>query len=75
MDTAKGCNFLMTQGGRMQDYWGVGRATKPMLPLIAISPRRREREVNEVVVLIADDENASKDGMRRFESRRASGDP
>lgn len=36
MDTAKGCNFILTNGGRMQDYWGVGKATKPMLPLIAI---------------------------------------
>src|SRR5439155_21941523 len=36
MDTAKGCNFLLTNGGRMSDYWGVGKATKPMLPLIAI---------------------------------------
>lgn len=36
MDTAKGCNFLLTNGGRMHDYWGTGKATKPMLPLIAI---------------------------------------
>jgi len=36
MDTAKGCNFLLTNGGRMEDYWGEGKATKPMLPLIAI---------------------------------------
>jgi alcohol dehydrogenase len=36
LDTAKGCNFLLTNGGRMEDYWGVGKATKPMLPLIAI---------------------------------------
>ncbi len=36
MDTAKGCNFIVTNGGRMQDYWGVGKATKPMLPMIAI---------------------------------------
>src|SRR6185295_12632921 len=36
MDTAKGCNFLLTNGGRMQDYCGVGKATRPMLPLIAI---------------------------------------
>src|SRR5271165_1116 len=36
MDTAKGCNFLLTNGGRMEDYWGVGKATQPMLPLIAI---------------------------------------
>ena len=36
MDTAKGCNFILTNGGRMHDYWGVGKATKPMLPLVAI---------------------------------------
>ena len=36
LDTAKGCNFLLTNGGRMQDYWGVGKAKLPMLPLIAI---------------------------------------
>lgn len=36
MDVAKGCNFLLTNGGRMEDYWGYGKATKPMLPLIAV---------------------------------------
>jgi alcohol dehydrogenase len=36
MDTAKGCNFLLSNGGRMQDYWGVGKATRPMLPFIAV---------------------------------------
>jgi alcohol dehydrogenase len=36
LDTAKACNFLLTNGGRLQDYWGVGKASKPMLPLLAI---------------------------------------
>jgi alcohol dehydrogenase len=36
MDCAKGCNFVLTNGGRMADYWGVGKASKPMLPLIAV---------------------------------------
>jgi alcohol dehydrogenase len=36
MDCAKGINFLLTNGGRMQDYWGTGKAEKPMLPLVAI---------------------------------------
>lgn len=36
MDTAKGCNFLLTNGGQMKDYWGIGKAKRPMLPLIAI---------------------------------------
>jgi alcohol dehydrogenase len=36
MDTAKGCNFIFTNGGQMKDYWGTHAATKPMLPLIAV---------------------------------------
>ena len=36
MDCAKGINFLLTNGGKIEDYWGVGKATKPMLPLIAV---------------------------------------
>ena len=36
MDCAKGINFLYTNGGEMADYWGVGKASKPMLPMIAI---------------------------------------
>ena len=36
MDCAKGINFLLTNGGKMDDYWGEGMATKPMLPSIGI---------------------------------------
>lgn len=36
MDCAKGINFLLTNGGKMQDYRGIGKAKHPMLPLIAI---------------------------------------
>lgn len=36
MDTAKGTNFILTNGGQMKDYWGLGKAKLPMLPLIAI---------------------------------------
>ena len=36
MDCAKGINFLFSNGGRMQDYWGVGKALRPMLPMIAV---------------------------------------
>ncbi len=36
MDCAKGVNFLLTNGGKIEDYWGVGKATRPMLPFIAV---------------------------------------
>ena len=36
MDCAKGINFLYTNGGQMQDYWGAGKAREPMLPMIAV---------------------------------------
>jgi len=36
LDTAKGCNFLLTNGGQMKDYRGIGKARLPMLPFIAI---------------------------------------
>jgi alcohol dehydrogenase len=36
MDCAKGINFLLTNGGKMEDYWGADKASKPMLPSIGI---------------------------------------
>jgi alcohol dehydrogenase len=36
MDCAKGINFLLTNGGRMEDYWGANKAARPMLPMIAV---------------------------------------
>lgn len=36
MDTAKGLNFLITNGGQMMDYQGYGKASLPMLPSIGI---------------------------------------
>jgi len=36
LDCAKGINFLLTNGGVIQDYWGFGKAREPMLPMIGI---------------------------------------
>src|SRR6266581_4868770 len=55
MDTAKGSNFLLSNGGRMQDYWGVGKATKPMLPLIAIPTTAGTGSECQSFALIADE--------------------
>ena len=36
MDCAKGINFLLTNGGKMEDYQGMGKASKPMLPSLGV---------------------------------------
>jgi alcohol dehydrogenase class IV len=36
LDCAKAINFLLTNGGSIQDYWGFGKAAKPLLPMIGI---------------------------------------
>lgn len=36
MDCAKGINFLLTQGGRMEGYRGKGKARRPMLPSLGV---------------------------------------
>ncbi len=36
LDAAKAVNFLLTNGGVMSDYWGYGKAHRPLLPMIAI---------------------------------------
>ncbi|MFA6545823.1 MAG: iron-containing alcohol dehydrogenase [Limisphaerales bacterium] len=56
MDTAKGCNFILTNGGRMQDYRGVGKAKLPMLPLIAIPTTAGTGSECQSAALIADEE-------------------
>lgn len=60
MDTAKGCNFILTNGGRMQDYWGTGKASKPMLPMIAIPTTAGTGSECQSYALIADEETHAK---------------
>jgi len=60
MDTAKGCNFILTNGGRIQDYWGVGKATKPMLPFLAIPTTAGTGSECQSAALIADEQTHQK---------------
>lgn len=54
MDCAKGINFLFTNGGTMLDYWGVGKATEPMLPMIAVPTTAGTGSETQSFALISD---------------------
>jgi alcohol dehydrogenase len=56
MDCAKGINFLYSNGGRMQDYWGVGKALNPMLPMIAVPTTAGTGSEAQSFALISDEE-------------------
>ncbi len=36
LDCAKGINFVLTNGGHIREYWGWAKASRPMLPMIAV---------------------------------------
>jgi alcohol dehydrogenase len=54
MDCAKGINFIHTNGGKMSDYWGVGKATRPMLPMIAVPTTAGTGSETQSFALISD---------------------
>jgi alcohol dehydrogenase len=56
MDTAKGINFLLTNGGRIQDYWGYGKARHAMLPMIAVPTTAGTGSEAQSYALISDAE-------------------
>ena len=60
MDCAKGINFLYTNGGTMRDYWGVGKALKPMLPMIAVPTTAGTGSETQSFALISDAESHAK---------------
>jgi len=77
MDTAKGCNFLLTNGGEMKDYWGVGKAELPMLPMLVIPTTAGTGSECQSFALISDAVTHAKMacGDRKAAARHAILDP
>lgn len=66
LDAAKGLNFLLTSGGRLEDYWGYGKANRPLLPAVAVPTTGGTGSDAQSYALI------SQDGTNR---KMACGDP
>jgi alcohol dehydrogenase len=54
LDCAKGINFVLSNGGRMSDYKGFGKATRPMLPMIAVPTTAGTGSEAQCYALISD---------------------
>src|SRR6266545_2093019 len=54
LDCAKGINFLLSNGGRMQDYHGYGKASRPLLPMIGIPTTAGTGSEAQTYALISD---------------------
>ena len=60
LDCAKGINFLLTNGGRMQDYVGYGRARRPLLPMIGVPTTSGTGSEAQSYALISDERTHAK---------------
>lgn len=54
LDCAKGLNFVLTGGGRIQDYRGFGRARAPLLPMMGVPTTAGTGSEAQAYAVIAD---------------------
>src|SRR5207342_3931287 len=54
MNCCKGINFVFSNGGEVKDYWGVGKALKAMLPMIAVPTTAGTGSETQSFALISD---------------------
>lgn len=60
LDCAKGINFLLTNGGAMADYQGYGKASRPLLPMLAVPTTAGTGSDAQSYAVIADAETGLK---------------
>ena len=60
LDCAKGINFVLTNGGSMRDYRGYGKASQPLLPMIAVPTTAGTGSDAQSYALISDAETHAK---------------
>lgn len=60
LDCAKGINFVLTNGGTMRNYLGVGRAARPMLPSIGVPTTAGTGSEAQSYALVSDGESHEK---------------
>lgn len=60
LDCAKGVNFLLTSGGRMQDYVGYGKVSRPLLPMLGVPTTAGTGSEAQSYALISDERTHAK---------------
>lgn len=60
LDCAKGINFVLTNGGRMEDYRGYGKVSRPMLPMIGVPTTSGTGSESQSYALISNSETHEK---------------
>ena len=60
LDCAKGINFLLTNGGRMRDFLGYGKTSRPLLPMVGVPTTSGTGSEAQSYALISDAETHAK---------------
>ncbi len=60
LDCAKAINFVLTNGGSIRDYWGYGKASRAMLPMIAVPTTAGTGSEAQTYAVVTDPETHAK---------------